>query len=292
MYKYSNQLNGSLEDLDIVEVTKSNYQLRNALHNVEELAQSIRKVGLLQPIVVRTNTSNKFEVVAGNRRLHACKRLGWRKIACHVVELDDKEAFEASIIENVQRNTLNPIEEGLAYRKYVREFGWGGVSELAQKLSKSSSHICKRIKLTELPKDITDLISKSEISVSIGEELLPIGDINTQSKITEIIQKQELSSRMVRKLVKGLGNKNLDEDRYYFNQRTEYDRIKKIFDKIIISIKILIKKLATIIESVEDNWIIYEVLMQHKHILHEQIDLLIRERRKYKNYSRMLLKYE
>jgi ParB family chromosome partitioning protein len=258
--------------------------------NLNELAASIKKFGLLHPIVVRMNSSDKFEVVAGNRRLNACKELGWRKIACHLVELDDKTAFEISIIENVQRHTLNPIEEGLAFRKYVNEFGWGGVSDLAQKLSKSTSYICKRIKLTQLPEDMIDLISNSEISASVGEELLPIRDVHTQSKLTEIIQERELSSRMVRKLVNNLENKNLDED-LYFNQSSEYDRIKKIFDKIIISIKLLIKKLATIIETAEDNWIFYDILMQHKHILHEQIDLLLKERRKYKKYLHILNGY-
>jgi len=156
----------------------------------------------LQPIVVRANRSNNFEVVAGNRRLMACKMLGWSRISCHLVELDDKQAFEVSIIENVQRHTLNPIEEGLAFRKYVNEFGWGGVSEIAQKLSKSTSYICKRIKLTELPKDMIDLISTSEISAAIGEELLPIVDKNVQSRLMEIIRERQLSSRTVCKLVK------------------------------------------------------------------------------------------
>ena len=292
MYKYSNQLMGSLEDIYVSDIATSTHQLRAALNNIDELAESIRKIGLLQPIVVRTNTSNNFEVVAGNRRLNACKTLGWRKIACHLVELDDKKAFEASIIENVQRNTLNPIEEGLAYKKYVQEFGRGGVSELAEKLSKSCSYICKRIKLTELPKDITDLISKSEISASIGEEILPIGDKHTQSKLTEILQKEQLSSRTVRKLVKELGNKNSDDHSlYHFTDRSEQDMICKTFDNIIISIKLLIKKLVAIIETVEDKWIFYDILMQHKHRLHEQIDLLIKERRKYKKYTRTLVRY-
>src|SRR6476620_7091509 len=187
LYKYSNQLNGSLEDLDIFDIIPSTHQLRDNLYNLEELSKSIWKIGLLQPVVVRTNSSNKFEVVAGNRRLSACKRLGWKKIACHLVELDDKQAFEASIIENVQRNTLNAVEEGLAFRKYVNEYGWGSISELAEKLSKSTSYICKRVKLTELPKDIIELISSSEISASTGEELLPIADRDTQSKLTKMI---------------------------------------------------------------------------------------------------------
>jgi len=280
---------GSLEHLDIIDITTSSQQLRAALNNIDELAESIRKIGLLQPIVVRMNRSNNFEVVAGNRRLKAFKKLGWRKIACHIVVLDDKQAFEASIIENVQRNTLNPIEEGLAYRKYVQEFGWGGVSELAGKLSKSISYICKRIKLTELPNDIIDLISKSEISVSIGEELLSIGDKHAQLRLTDIVQDQHLSSRMVRKLVKKIENNNPDEELLYqFTDKSEYDIICMIFDKIIISIKLLIKKLVTIIETVEDKWVFYDVLMQHKHMLHQQIDLLIKEKRKYKKYSRIL----
>lgn len=291
MYEYINELKLSLE-LDITDITTSTNQLRVALNNLDELSESISKIGLLQPIVVRRNSSNKLEVVAGNRRLNACKMLGWRKITCYFVRLDDKQAFEASIIENVHRNTLNPIEEGLAYRKYVQEYGWGGVSELADRLSKSTSYICKRIKLTELPKDITDLLYKSELSVSIGEELLPIANKHTQSFLTEIVKEQHLSSRTVRKLVKNLASKNLDEDLLYqFDDRTEYDNISKIFDKLIIHIKLLIKKLADIIETVEHKWIFYEVLMQHKHRLHEQIDLLIKEKRKFKKYSHMLVRY-
>jgi len=262
------------------------------MHNLNELADSIGKFGLLQPIVVRTNSSDKFEVVAGNRRLSACKNLGWRKITCHVVELDDKTAFEISIIENVQRHTLNPIEEGLAFRKYVNQFGWGGVSDLAQKLSKSTSYICKRIKLTELPENMIDLISSSEISTAIGEELLPIVDKNVQSSLAEFIREKRLSSRTVRKLVKEVGTKNLVKSSLYYEPSTnEYDKIHRIFDKVIISIRILIKKLATIIENVEDKWIFYDILMQHKHMLDQQIDLLIKEKRKYRKHSHTLVRY-
>ena len=289
LYSYSTQLSGTLEDIDIMEVAPSTRQLRVALYDLAELAESIRKVGLLQPIIVRTNNSNGFEVVAGNRRLSACRKLGWKKIACNLVEMDDKQAFEASIIENVQRNTLDPIEEGMAYSKYVKEFGWGGVSDLAKKLSKSTSYISKRVKLTELPSDITELISESEIKVSTGEELLQMKDKDSQSMLIELIQERQLSSRAVRKLVKVIGNKKMDEDLlHHYTEIGEYEKIRRIFDKLIISIRIIIKKLVAIIETVEDKWILYDTLMQHKHFLHEQIDLLIKERRKYTKNSHML----
>jgi len=290
LYKYSNELNGSIEDVNILDISSPKNQLRSTIRNLEELTESIQKFGLLQPIVVRTNSSDNFEIVAGNRRYNACKKLGRRKIACHVVELDDKTAFEVSIIENVQRHTLNPIEEGLAFRKYVNEFGWGGISELAQKLSKSKSYICKRIKLVELPRNIKELISKSEINVSIGEELIPIADKHTQLKLTELIQEKNLSSRTVRKIVKGVGIKKIDKDDFYqVASRSDNEIIHKSFDKAIITLRISIKKLATIIENLDDKWVFYDILMQHKHMLHQQIDLLIKEKRKYKKHSLLLL---
>jgi ParB family chromosome partitioning protein len=75
--------------------------------------------------------------------------LGWRKIISHIVELTDKEAFEITLTENVQKKTLNPIDEALAYKRYIKDYGWGGMSELARKLGKSVSYISKRINLLD-----------------------------------------------------------------------------------------------------------------------------------------------
>ena len=117
MDSYSNQLAGPVEDITMSDIVPPANRLRSCMNGTEQLAESIKKIGLLQPIVVRINSLGSFEVVAGNRRFNACKKLGWRKISCHLVELDDKSAFEVSIIENIQRQTLNPVEEGLAFTK-------------------------------------------------------------------------------------------------------------------------------------------------------------------------------
>lgn len=288
MYNYSNELNGSLEDLNISDITSPTNPLRSTMNNLEELAESINNIGLLQPIIVRTNSSDNFEIVAGNRRFNACKKLGKRKIACHIVEIDDKKAFEVSMIENVQRNTLNPIDESLAFRKYVKDFGWGGISELSQKLSKSTSYICKRIKLLELPNNIIDLISKSEMHVTVAEELLHISDKRSQSNLTELIQDEHLSSRMVRKIVKGMKTKPDKNSLSYSSSKSDNEIIHRSFDKAIIALRISIKKLATIIENLDDRRMLHDILMQHKHMLHQQIDLLIREKRKYRKNSLIL----
>ena len=244
---YSNELAGSVEDINTSEIVLPANLLRSNTNGVQELAESIKNVGLLQPIIVRINDSHCFELVAGYRRFNACKKMGWRKITCHVVELDDKTAFEVSLIENVQRQTLNPIEEGLAFRNYVNKFGWGGVSDLAEKISKSPGYVSKRIRLVELPKNVIDLLSKCEISISAAEELLPVSSRDEQTKIAIVIRNKKLSLRKVRKLVK---NSSIiaDSDSLSFihddNALYAKDRILKSIDKSIITLRIAVKKLA------------------------------------------------
>jgi ParB family transcriptional regulator, chromosome partitioning protein len=282
---YSNELAGSVEDINLSEIVLPPSLLRRNLNGVEELAESIKNVGLLQPIIVRVNDAHSFEIVAGYRRFNACKKIGWRKITCHVVELDDKTAFEVSLIENVQRQTLNPIEEGLAFRNYVNKFGWGGVSDLAEKISKSPGYVSKRIRLVELPDSVIDLLSKCEISISAAEELLPISSRGEQTKIAIVIRNKKLPLRKVRQLVKNNSivadsdslSSNLEDNPLYTK-----DRILKSIDKSIITLRIAVKKLGEIMEGVEDDWIFYGILLYQRNVLISQIDQLIKQKRKYK----------
>ena len=281
---YSNELDGSVEDINLSEIVLPARLLRSNLTGIEELAESIKHVGLLQPILVRVNNSHCFEIVAGYRRFNACKKIGCRKITCHVVELDDKTAFEISLIENVQRQTLNPIEEGLAFKNYVSVFGWGGISDLAEKISKSPGYVSKRIRLVELPQSVIDLISKCEISISAAEELLPISR-DEQTKIAIVIRNKKLPLRKVRELVK---NTSITADSeslsYSRDDNVLYSkyRILKSIDKSIITLRIAVKKLGSIMEGVEDDWIFYGILLYQRNILISQIDQLIKQKRKYK----------
>jgi ParB family chromosome partitioning protein len=279
---YENELIGSIEDINISDIFPSLNPLRNGSDSKVELADSISRIGLLSPILVRIKENGKFEVIAGNRRFKACKSLGWKKIPSHVVELDDRHAFEASIIENIQRNTLNIIEEGLAFKKYVSEFGWGSASELARKLSKSSSYISKRMRLLELPANVIQLICESEISVSTGEELLSIKEGDKQSEFAKKVFNQSISSKKLRKMIKD-EKSDLDYFDIFSNSSNidEKEKALKTFDKSIITLKVALNRLATVIEKTEDNWILYEVLMNHKNRIHSEIDLIIREKKKY-----------
>lgn len=280
--QYENELIGSIDDINASDIFQSLNPLRNGSSNVPELADSISKIGLLSPILVRITESGKFEVVAGNRRFKACKLLGWKKIPCHIVELDDRHAFEASIIENIQRSTLNIIEEGLAFRKYVNEFGWGAASELARKLSKSSSYVSKRMKLLDLPEDVLQLLTESEISTTAGEELLSIQEKDKQSRIARMVLKHSIPSKELRKMIKEEKYMSDEQSTFlFYDSSIENEKFLKAFDKSIISLKIAMNKIAMIIEKIEGNWVLYEILMNHKNVLHQQIDLLIREKKKY-----------
>jgi ParB family chromosome partitioning protein len=253
--------------------------------NVQELISSIQQKGLLQPIIVRMVRGDSFEVVAGMRRYNACKSLGWKKMLCHIVELDDKEAFEFALTENIQRKTVDPLEEAQAFKAYVQDFGWGGISELATKISKSPSYVCKRISLLKLSAEILKGIQSSLISPTVAEELIPLQNEERQL-IAKLVVQKKISSREVRQLVnkKKISNSfELTNEVAFFYQNKIVNvnaRAQRSFDKSITTLKIAMSKMASIIENVEDNWIVYEILMQHKNMLNSQIDLLIKEKKK------------
>jgi ParB family transcriptional regulator, chromosome partitioning protein len=275
-------LSGVIDDLEIKRIVHPKEQLRSEVSEVAELSDSIRQRGLLHPIIVRIR-DNHFEIVAGNRRYEACKSLGWRKLTCHIEELDDKEAFEISLMENIQRHTLNPLDEAKAFHAYVSEFGWGGVSDLASKIGKSVSYVTKRIGLLKLPFDVKNSISENQISSSIGVELCSIRNDETKSNLAHLISQRHLSVKSVRQLVNELETDTTDQCTSASFQREDKDiiKIQKSLDKSILILRIALNRIAMIIEEIKDDyWILREILLQHKNVIHEQIDILLKQKRK------------
>ena len=126
-------LSGYMEQLELKRIFFSKNPVRDRIEPLDELRASILEKGLLEPIVVRP-VEGGYEVVAGNRRLEACRTLKFVSVPCHVVDCDDKETYEVSLTENLQRKTLNPIEEGQAFKSYVNSHGYGCISELARRI--------------------------------------------------------------------------------------------------------------------------------------------------------------
>jgi ParB family transcriptional regulator, chromosome partitioning protein len=276
-------LSGIIDDIDIHKIRHPKHQLRSTDHNIAALATSIRRKGLLQPIVVRMLKDN-YEIVAGNRRYEACKMLRWRKITCHIKELDDKDAFEISLIENIHRKTLNPIEEAKAFKAYVSEFGWGGITELALKLGKSASFVTKRIALLRLPPEIIESISKFTLSSSVAEELYFVKDTSKQSQLAQIISHRHLTLRKVRQMVRSMDDDQEARNTFVLNRSNNEDdleQVQRCLDKSTIVLKIALNRLDQIInDSAGYPWIIQEILLHNRHVLHKQIDILLKEKKK------------
>ncbi len=288
----SSLMKGIIEEVDVYKISFSSYLFRESFstevdNKIDELAFSIRQNGLLNPIIVRI-VDGGYQIVTGNRRYMAFRKLGLRKILCQIVEVDDMEAFEIYLVDNLQRKSLDPLEEGKAFKAYVYDFGWGGLSDLSVKISKSVSFISKRISLLELPEEIIHELQKSNISTSAAEELVFIKDKDTQLQVAQYILEKKFRVANVRKLIKD--KKSLDtlpdpgDD--YINNATrdtleDIDfKAQRAFDKTISSLKVTLSKIGSIVEDIEDNWIVYEILMQHKNMLHNQIDILIKEKKK------------
>lgn len=164
-----------VEQIEMKMIRPSEFAVRDQFLNDgsqdETLMNSIKEHGLLQPILVRP-LSHGFEIVAGHRRFQTCRSLRWRFVPCKIREMTDKQAFEIQLTENIQRKSMDPVEEAEAFRRYVVDFGWGGVSELAKKIGKSEEYVSHRIQLLRLPADIKEQIINSKINVSQARKSL------------------------------------------------------------------------------------------------------------------------
>ena len=156
--------------------------------SIDELSRSIKKHGLLQPIIVRP-INRGFEIVAGHRRFQACKILRWKTIPAMVKDVSDKDAFEIQLVENIQRMTLDPTEEAQAFKLYVRDYGWGGITYLAETIMKSEQYVSSRIQLLKLPQNVIDKVKSGELKVSHAFELLSLEGKSLENMSDDIISK-------------------------------------------------------------------------------------------------------
>jgi ParB family chromosome partitioning protein len=276
---------GILEEININKIRQARNQFRMYSDHIDGLAASIRLHGLLQPIVVRP-LQHEYEVVAGNRRLAAARFLKLRKITSHILDLSDKEAYEVGLVENVQRKTMNPIEEAVAFSKYVDAYGWGGLSELATHIGRSQEFVTKRIQLLRLPEKIRNEIIRQRISPSVALEMLPL-DENTMHEFADFVVKNPLTKDEMRKVVKisRATSKNVNDDinerqSTKFSNEKELYLIDKALRKSIAVMKSTLVNFDDIVNNVNDDWILKELLTQYRMIIHGDIDTFLKLRKR------------
>lgn len=200
--------NKKLIEIDVALVRANPFQPRLGFDPVAlgELKASIQEKGVIQPITVR-QVDNHYELIAGERRLRAVTDLGLPKIPAYIIEVDSKEEMlELAIIENVQREKLNPIEQASAYNRLIDECNLTQ-DDVAQKIGKDRTTIANIIRLLKLPQNIQNSVKKNEISMGHARALLAIDEQDVQNQIFRKIVKNNLSVRKVEKMIKELGEK-------------------------------------------------------------------------------------
>ena len=169
---------------------------------IAELAQSIKEHGILQPIIVNKK-DNYYVIVAGERRWRASKLLGLKEVPAIVMDLTDKDILEISLIENIQRQDLNPIEEALAYQKLLNEFGLTQEA-LSKRVGKSRVAISNTIRLTALCDTVKQYLIDEVITEGHGRALLAIEEPNLQCEIAQKVIDEKLSVRELERLIKSI----------------------------------------------------------------------------------------
>ena len=194
--------------ISISSIVRNKYQPRKKFdkEKMEELTNSIRERGIIQPIVVRKSSdqSDKFEIIAGERRWQAAQNAGLHEVPVVEVEADNLKSLEFAIVENVQRSDLNPIEEALGYRKLIDDFNYDQ-EKVSKFIGKSRAHVANFLRLLSLPKEVILLIEENKISQ--GHAKVLVGLDNAYFLARKIIEKK-LSVRQAESLIRSLKSSN------------------------------------------------------------------------------------
>jgi len=203
---------------------------------LNELSESIKERGIIQPIIVRNskNNKNEYEVIAGERRWRAAKKAGLTEVPVIITEIDDFKSLEFAIIENVQRDDLNPLEEAQGYQRLIDEFSYDH-SKVSKFIGKSRSYITNSLRLLSLPKNVLNLLSEKKISA--GHAKILVGLENAEFIASKILEKK-LSVRQSENYVKIFKKKrNSIKSRDINVQNLENSLTDKIGLRVIISNK-------------------------------------------------------
>ena len=209
--KHKQQEIKQLNTVSISDLSRNPYQPRQNFseEKLEELASSIKKNGIIQPIAVRVSKSEsgKYEIVAGERRWLAAQRAGLHEIPVNVLDLTDVESLEVAIVENIQRDDLNPIEEAKGYKRLNEEFKYDHES-ISKLMSKSRSHISNTLRLLTLPSDVIAMLEEGTLS---SGQARPLIGISNASSIAEEIVSKNYSARKVEYLIRNKKGSNKEK---------------------------------------------------------------------------------
>jgi ParB/RepB/Spo0J family partition protein len=188
--------------IDHIEPNPEQPRLAMDATSLEELAASIREHGVLQPILVRPLGDNEYQLIAGERRWRATKAAGLTTIPALVEDIDDDTALEISIIENLQREDISPLDEAAMFDRMVKDHGYS-VRKLAQKLGKDKGYLENRLRLADAPDEIRELVSLRKDTLSHAYELMKVDDVKKRKRLAAQVARGELTLSKLRDKIEG-----------------------------------------------------------------------------------------
>ena len=177
---------------------------------LSDLAESIRQHGILQPLTVRRLSSGYYQIIAGERRWRAARMAGLTQVPAMIVEADDRKVMELGLIENLQREDLNPMEEAMGYRALMKDYGLSQ-EEVSQQVSKSRSTVANAIRLLQLPQEVQWLIEQGNLTAGHGRAMLPLANPEAEIAMADEIMRKNLSVREVEERVRRMRNEDIPD---------------------------------------------------------------------------------
>ncbi len=228
------------------QIRPNKYQPRTVFseEKIEELARTIHTHGVIQPIVIRSVDTDSYEIIAGERRYRAMKKLGWSEVPAIIRELDDKETASIALIENLQREELTAIEEAYAYEKLLELHGLTQEA-LAQRLGKGQSTVANKLRLLKLPETIKDAILRKEISERHARALIPIKDDELQQKLHQEIIEEQLNVKQLEARIEQL----LNPDEEVVKEKKRAPKRKSVSKDVRIALNTIRQSLVLVTKS-------------------------------------------
>jgi len=227
-----------INEIDLSKIEANPFQPRTNFdeESLKELAESIKEIGLIQPITLRKIADDKYQIIAGERRFRAAQMAGLESIPAYIRKAKDEGMLEMALVENIQREDLDAIEIALSYQRLLEELDFTQ-EELSARIGKKRSTIANYLRLLKLPAVIQKGLIDKQISMGHARAIINIEDAETQTLIYNQIIKMGLSVRRVEEIVRNLGNEEVktreDAEKQKFPK--EYQSIKKQLDKIFSS---------------------------------------------------------
>ncbi len=223
----------TVSELKIMDIEPNTTQPRKDFDDekISELADSIKEHGVISPILVQKSENGFYKIIAGERRWRASKLAGKKTIPAIIKDYNKEEFYEVSLIENLQRQDLNPVEEALGYKRLMDEFGFTQ-EEVAKKLSKSRSSVANSLRLLNLEKEVMELLREGKISTGHAKVLLGLSDKKRQIALSKEVAEKELSVRQLENLIKADTQKPKKEIKKDLNLRLAFEDAEKRFSNI------------------------------------------------------------